>query len=292
MVSSSVVRSGSGRARYRLWCGALVALVLGSCATAPPVPREPGASAAWLGGTPRVVVRLDALQVKAWRQVTQNRPSLRSVGERTRAVWLGFDLDNLDDLKRASQAVRIVLEGDFPKGLASMMLDWNSAWKKGATPGVWTNAKLNLAVSLPEEGVVAARRGDLAPADRAEGVLRDLNPKEVETSAVWISFWSPGQALFGETGARLLPVERLDVVLSAEGDVLRGPVILRFPDERSAAAGTVLLKLFGPQVRSRFGQDLVWTVEGTQVVGTALEIRQSDLQALADKLIGPAQEDK
>jgi hypothetical protein len=238
------------------------------------------------------VVRLDAMQVKAWRRVTQSRPSLRAVGERTRAVWLGFDLDNLDDFKRAAQAVRIVLEGDFPKGLASMMLDWNSSWKKGTTPGLWTNAKLQLNVSLPEEGVVAARRGELVPADRADGVLRDLDPKEVEAAAVWLSFWSPGEALFGETGARLLPVERLDVILSAQGDVLRGPVILRFPDERSAAAGTVLLKLFGPQVHSRFGQDLEWTVEGTRVVGTALEIREADLHALAERLIGPAQEDK
>ena len=181
--------------------------------------------------------------------------------------------------------MRIVLEGDFPKGLVGLALDWNGSWKKSEVPGFWKNSKLNLSISVPRDGLVVARRGETFLAERSDGVLRDLDPKELEASDVWISFWEPGQALFGAAGAKLLPVERLDVILNAHDGVLSGPLILRFTDERAAAAATVLLKLVGPQIRSRLGQDLTWSVNGLQVVGSTLTVKQSDLSALADKLV-------
>lgn len=260
-------------------------LLLAGCATAPPVPREPGAAAAWLGGTPRVVVRLDAADVKAWAQVTGTRESLKAVGERTKTVWLGFELDHLDDLKTAADSVRIVLEGDFPRAAAGLMLDWNGAWKKGPEKGVWTSSGLGLSVSLPADGLVTVRRHDSSQAGAEVGVLRDLDPTQVEAASVWISFWNPGQALFGAPGAKLLPVERLDVVLNATGNVLEGPVILRFADERSARAALVLLKLASTQLRARLGQDLSWTTEGTRIVGATLRLKQEDLRSLAEKLV-------
>lgn len=263
----------------------VVAWALASCSTAPAVKPTPGFAAAWLGGTPRVVVRLDAKQVKAWGAVTQSRDALRAVGDRTRVAWLGFDLDDLDDLKSAAKTVRVVLEGDFPKGLAGFMLDLNAAWKKDATPGLWTNPKLDLSVTLPQDNVVTARRHDATLPVPADGVLRDLDPGSVERSAGWISFWNPGQALFGAVGARLLPVDRLDIVLSVQGDNLEGPVLLHFSNDRAAQAATVLLKLFSSQIRARLGQDLAWTVEGSTIVGQTLRWKQSDLQALAEKLV-------
>jgi len=269
----------------RLLLPLVLITLLAGCATTPSVPREPGAAAAWLGGQPQVVVRLDAAQVKAWGQVTQPREALKAVGERTKVVWLGFELDSLDDLGRAADTVHIVLEGEFPRGAASLMLDWNSAWKKTTPPGVWTNAKLGLSVSLPEEGLVAVRRHDTAPPQRAGGVLRDLDPRLLEASAVWISFWNPGQALFGPVGAKLLPVDRLDVVLTAQEGVLEGPLVLTFPDERGARAASVVLKLLAGQIRSRLGQDLDWTVEGTRLVGRTLRVKQEDLKALAETLV-------
>jgi hypothetical protein len=260
----------------------LILFVLLGCSTTPP--RDAASAAAWLGGEPRVLVRIDALQVKAWKEITSARESLRPVGGRTRTVWLGFDLDRLDGLKTAADTVHIVLEGDFPKGLAGLALDWDASWKKGPIAGVWTNQKLNLSLSLPEDGLVAAYRG-VSPPEKSTGVLRDLDPKELSASAVWISFWSPGQALFGPAGARLLPVERLDVILSSQGDLLVGPLVLWFTDERAAAAATVLLKLFAPQIRSRLGQDLEWSLDGLKVVGTMLQVKQSDLRDLAEKLV-------
>lgn len=262
----------------------LISLLAG-CATAPPIPREPGAAAAWLGGTPRVVVRLDATLVSAWRQVTQPREALKTVGERTKVVWLGFELNSLDDLATAADTVHIVLEGDFPQGAASLMLDWNAAWKKSTPPGVWTNAKLGLSVSLPEEGLVAVRRHDAAPPQPTGGVLRDLDPRLVEGSAAWITFWDPGEALFGSVGARLLPVGRLDAVLTAREGFLEGPLILHFHDDRGARAASVVLKLLSSQVRSRLGQDLDWTVDGNRLVGHTLRLKQDDLKALAETLV-------
>jgi len=271
----------------------VLALFLAGCATSPSVVHAPGYAAAWLGGTPRVLVRLDAAQVTAWGQVTKSREALKAVGDRTRVVWMGFELDHLDDLKTAADTVRVVLEGDFPKGAAGLMLDFNSSWKKGAAKGVWTNQKLDLSVSLPEDGLVAVRRHDPTPAQPSDGVLRDLDGATVQGSAVWVSFWNPGQALFGAPGARLLPVDRLDVILSSHGGVLEGPVVLRFSDERAARAAVVLLKLFGPQIRARLGQDLEWTADGSEVVGADLQVKQSDLRALAEKLVAdpvPTQE--
>lgn len=260
----------------------LLAVWLSGCATTPP--RLPGTAAAWLSGTPRVVVRLDAAQVTAWGEVTNSREALRAVGGRTKTVWLGFNLEHLDDLRTAADTVRVVLEGDFPKGIAGFMLDINSSWKK-ASPGVWTNPKLALSVNVPEDGLVTVRRNDASVAVPTEGVLRDLDPLALEAAAVWVSFWNPGQALFGPTGAKLLPVDRLDVVLTAKAGFLEGPVVLRFSDERSARAAAVLLKLFSSQIRARVGQDLEWTVEGSQLVGDTLRLKQSDLKALAEKLL-------
>lgn len=266
--------------------GFLAALVfLAGCSTAPPPVRLPGEAAAWLGGSPRAVVRLDALQVRAWGQVTGANDALKAVGDRTRTVWLGFDLASLDDLRTAADTVRIVLEGDFPRGGAGLMLDWNSAWKKGAEKGAWTNAKLEMTVSLPADNLVAVRRRDPAPARPASGVLRDLDPKAVEASALWATFWDPGEALFGTVGAKVLPVRRADVVLAAAGEFLEGPVILHFADDRAARAASVLLKLFGPQIRSRLGQDLDWSVEGPVITGSTLRLKQDDLKALAQTLV-------
>ncbi len=263
----------------------MVTAVLAGCATAPPVVRMPGAAAAWLGGQPRVVVRVDAGQVDAWGQVTKPREALKTVGERTGVVWLGFEMDNLDDLATAAETVRIVLEGDFPKGAASLMLDWNGSWKKSSPPGVWTNEALGLSVSLPEDGLVAVRRGDSAAASEAPGILRDLDPRLVEAASVWISFWDPAEALFGPAGGRLLPVFRLDVVLNAVDGFLEGPLVLHFHDERAARGASVMLKLLAPQIRSRIGQDLDWTVEDTRLIGRTLRIKQDDLKALAEKLV-------
>jgi len=262
-----------------------MAVFLASCATSPAVVPPPGYAAAWLGGTPRVLVRLDAAQVTAWGEVTRSREALKAVGDRTRVVWLGFELDHLDDLKTAADSVRVVLEGDFPKGFAGFMLDFNGSWKKGAVKGVWTNPKLDLSVSLPEDGLVAVRRHDTNPAQPSDGVLRDLDGATLQGSAVWISFWNPGQALFGTPGAKLLPVDRLDVILSAHDGMLEGPLVLHFSDERAARAAVVLLKLFGPQIRARLGQDLEWTADGSQIVGSSLQVKQSDLRSLAEKLV-------
>lgn len=264
----------------------LLALVLTGCATAPPAVQEPGAAAAWIGGTPRVLVRLDAAQVLAWSQWTKTKDALKAVGKRTKTVWLGFELDHLDDLPTAAETMRVVLEGDFPRGWVGLALDWNASWRQGPEKGVWTNPEFDLSVSLPQDGLVAVRRHDGLPARPSPGVLRDLDAVTLEGSAVWISFWDPAQALFGAAGGRLLPAERLDVVLSAsEEGWLQGPLILKFPDERSARAASVLLKLFASQIRGRLGQDLEWTVEGSRILGQTLRISQDDVRALAEKLV-------
>lgn len=263
----------------------LVPLVLlAGCATTPVKVRVPGAAAAWMGVVPRVVVHLNTAEVEAWGEVTATREALKTVGERARAVWLGFELDNLDDLAHAADTVRIVLEGDFPKGAAGLMLDWNPAWKKAGS-GVWNNAQLGLSVSLPDDGLVAVRRGEPGPARSESGVLRALDPVEVERPAVWISFWEPGEALFGTVGAKLLPVGRLDVVLENHEGFLEGPLTLHFNDSRAARAASVLLKLFAAPIRSRLGQDLTWTVDDTRIVGSTLRFRQADLRALAERLV-------
>ena len=94
------------RFSQRLCVNALIlaslVLLLAGCVTSPPVSQVPGAAAAWLGGTPRVLVRMDATQVTAWKTITQSRESLKPVGVRTKTVWMGFELDHLDDLKTAA----------------------------------------------------------------------------------------------------------------------------------------------------------------------------------------------
>jgi len=275
-----------GTLRSGRWAlGLLTVILAASCASAPPVPRVPGEAARWLGAEPRVVVRLDAAQVKLWGEVMRGREALKAVGDRTKAVWLGFELNHLDDLKTAADTVRIVLEGDFPRYLAGLALDWNGAWKKGPAPGVWTSGGLGLSVTLPTDNLVTVRRHDETPAQPSEGVLRDLDGRAVEAAAVWISFWNPGEALFGPVGAKLLPVQRLDVVLSPATDGLEGPVVLHFSDDRSARAAAVLLKLAAAPLRSRFGQDLDWSVDGSMITGTTLHLNERDLKSLADQLV-------
>jgi hypothetical protein len=231
-----------------------------------------------------VLARIDATQVTAWTTVTRG-PDLKAVGDRTRVIWLGLDLDSLDDVKTAATTMHVVLEGDFPKGAAGLLLDWNKAWTK--TPGpVWTNAKYNVSVSLPRDNVIAVRR-DAAPVIPSEGALRDLDPAALAQTAAWVSFWNPGQLLFGPAGAKLLPVDRLDVVLHQQGLYLQGPVILYFADERAARAAVVVLKLVASAIRARLGQDLTWAVDGSQIVGQTLRIKQDDLTSLAQTFIKP-----
>ena len=274
-------RSGS---RFRAaGIGALLAAVLAGCATVPPA-LPPADAVSWIGGQPRVLARLDATQVSAWHDVTST-PELKAVGERTHIVWIGLDLDSLDDLKTAAKNLHIVLEGDFPKGAAGLMLDWNKAWTK-ASPGVWTNAKYGLSVTLPRDNVITVRRDD-APVAAAPGALRDLDPAALNGSAAWISLWNPGGLLFGPVGAKLLPVSRLDVALHEQGLYLEGTVVLYFADERAAKAALVVLKLVASAVRARLGQDLTWTVEETQIVGQTLKVKQDDLKTLALTLINP-----
>lgn len=270
----------------RVLAAALVLSTLVACATAPgPGSVRPGAGADWLGGTPRAVVHLDATRVDAWRQVTQKQDALRAVGDRTRGVWMGFELNHLDDLKNAADTVRIVLEGDFPRGLVGWALDWNSAWTKAPTPGVWTNPRLDLSVTVPQDNLVTARRHAPVPVTPAAGALRDLDPRAVEAAAAWLSLWNPGEALFGPVGAKLVPVERLDVILDKSADGLEGPVVLRFADDRAARAATILLKMLAPQVKARFGQDLDWAVDGSTIVGSTLKLKTGDLVALAAALV-------
>jgi hypothetical protein len=260
-----------------------VLLTLAACASAPPA-RPAVPSQSWLGGQPRVVARIDATQVTAWNAVTRG-PELRAVGDRTRVIWLGLDLESLDDVKKAASTMHVVLEGDFPKGAAGLVLDWNSSWKKNASQ-VWTNAKYGLSVSLPRDNLVTVRRDD-SPVTPSEGVLRDLDPAVLAQSAAWISMWDPGQMLFGPVGSKLFPVQRLDVVLHQQGLYLQGPVILYFADERAARAASVVLKLVAAAIRSRLGQDLTWTVDGSRITGETLRIKQDDITGLAQTLIAP-----
>lgn len=269
----------------RWWsrCPLVALLVVAGCVTAPPS-LPPVDAASWLGGQPRVVARIDTAKVTAWKTATAS-PDLKPVGERTRVVWLGLDLENLDDLKSASRTLHAVLEGDFPKGAAGLMLDWNKAWTKPAA-GVWSNAKYGLSVTLPRDNVITIRRDNL-PVEPAPGALRDLDPAEVAKAAVWISIWDPGQLLFGATGAKLLPIHRLDVTLQEQGLYLQGPMTLYFADERAAKAAAVVLKLFAAPIRSRLGQDVTWSLDGTQIVGETVRVKQDDLAKLAQALIPP-----
>jgi hypothetical protein len=256
---------------------------LAGCATVPP-PLPPADAVTWIGGQPRVLARLDATKVTAWRDATAT-PELKAVGDRTHIVWIGLDLDSLDDLRTAAQNLHVVLEGAFPKGAAGLMLDWNKAWTK-ASPDVWTNAKYGLSVTLPRDNVITVRRDD-APVTPSAGALRDLDPAALAESAVWVSLWNPGEILFGPVGARLLPVDRIDVALHEQGLYLEGPVVMYFANERAAKAAGVVLKLVASAIRSRLGQDLTWTVEGTQIVGQTLKVKQDDLKTLALQLINP-----
>lgn len=258
-------------------------LSLAGCATVPPA-LPPAEAVAWLGGQPRLLARIDATQVTAWRDITRG-PDLRAVADRTRVVWLGLDLDNLDDLKAAAQTLHVVLEGDFPKGAAGVMLDWNSSWKKAPGP-IWTSVKYGLSVSLPRDNIITVRR-DTAPVVASPGALRDLDPGAVAAQAVWMSFWNPGELLFGAVGAKLLPVDRLEVVLHEQGLYLEGPVIMYFADERAAKAASVVLKLVAGALRARLGQDLTWTLDGSQITGQTLRVKQDDLKTLAQSLVAP-----
>jgi len=258
-------------------------VVLAGCVSAPPA-LPPLAATSWLGGQPRVLARIDATQVTAWNAVTRG-PDLKAVGDRTRVIWLGLDLDTLDDVKAAASTMHVVLEGDFPKGAAGLLLDWNGAWTKSPGP-VWSNPKYNVSVSLPRDNVIAVRR-DPTPVVPSAGALRDLDPAELAQTAAWVSFWNPGQLLFGPVGAKLLPVDRLDVVLHQQGLYLQGPVILYFSDERAARAASVMLKLVGNAIRARLGQDLTWTVDGAKIVGETLRLKQDDLTSLAQTFIKP-----
>lgn len=260
---------------------AWAATVLIGCATVPP--RAPGEAAQWLGGSPRVVVRVDATQVKAFTQVAAQHEELRDVGNRTKTVWLGFTVDGLD-LAAAAPTASLVLEGDFPRGAASWMLDWNPSWKKQGPQGPWTSQALGFTVGLPVDGVVTVHRRTPVPAT-SPGALRDVDPVVMGASALWLSFWEPGEALFGATGAKLLPVARMDVALQAVGDTLEGPVVLHFADERGARAASVLLRLMAPQILARFGQELTWTVEESRLIGDHLSWTQDELRAFTESLV-------
>ena len=232
--------------------GALI-LGLAGCVSAPPA-RSPGEAASWLGGTPSALVRIDPTQVKAWGQVTGSRPDLKEVGARTRMVWVGLDPESLGDLDGAAARAHLVLEGDFPKTAATLMLSFSSDWVQEPAAGVWTNPKQELSVCIPEEGLVSVRRRDPSVPHPSAGVLRDLTAADWGTNAVWVTLWNPSQVLFGEAGAKLLRISRLDLALAARGENLEGPVALRFADERSARGALVLLKLFTKQIQTRTGQ--------------------------------------
>jgi len=274
------------RGGLRVALAALGLAALVGCATAPAPVRAPGEAAAWLGEAPRVVVRIDPQRAAGLAQLLPSGASWKALADRTRAVWAGFDIDNLDDRPQAARTLRLVLEGNFPRGAVAWALDWNPDWKRRSTPPpVWDLKAAPLAVSLPEEGlVVGGRRLVTAP---NPGVLRDLEARSVEAAAVWVSFWNPGRALFGGPGEKILPVKRLDVVLDDHEGVLEGPVILTFHDELAARAASVLLKVFAPQIRSRLGQDLDWEVSGSRITGTTLRLTPGALKALAAQFTTP-----
>jgi len=266
-----------------LFCAGVCLVV--SCSTAPQRPRIPGEAAQWLGGQPQIVVRIDTKAVTAWSAVVKTHPDLSALGGRTRVVWAGFDLASLDGWKNAASSVRLVLEGDFPKGLVGFALDWNNRWQKGAEKGLWTNQKLDLTVEVPQDDLVAVRRHHPDAFDESPHVLRGLGPQPMEASSLWLTFWDPGEVLFGPQAGKLLPVERLDLSLHAVDDRLEGQVILYFFDERAARAATVLLKLFSPVIQQRFGQSLTWAAQGTSLVGSGLNWKQSDVNTLAQTLV-------
>jgi hypothetical protein len=165
------------------------------------------------------------------------------------------------------------------------MLSFNGDWTKESTGAVWSNSRQGLSVSIPDEGLVTVRRQDRSVPAQTPGVLRDLDPAALGHAAVWVSFWDPAGALVGTAAEKLLEIRRLDLVLSVRGEVLEGPVILRFADERSAKGAGVLMKLFARQIREKVGQDLAWTVEGSTVKGSTFRVSQKDLTDLALKLL-------
>lgn len=259
--------------------------LLASCATAPSGPIQTAVASAFLETQAAVVLRLDARAVKAWSTALSSEPELAALGPRTRVVWAALDFQHWDDWSQAAQAARLVLEGDFPRFGVTTMLSLDRQWQRTSTPDTWKNTKIGWNVAIPRDNLVVAYPGSdhgLRPDLR---VLKDLDPEEAARHALWLSFWNPGSALFGSTGAKVLPVQRLDVVLDPVTDGLEGKVLVHFEDERSARAATVLMKLSGPAIRNRWGQDLQWTAQGATLEGSPVRISEKDLESLARQLL-------
>ncbi len=114
--------------------------------------------------------------------------------------------------------MHVVLEGDFPKGAAGLLLDWNNIVDEGLARSVDQRQVRTFGQPAARQHAhrEARRRARVTP---AQAFCATSTPRPCERVAVWMSFWNPGELLFGPVGAKLLPVDRLDVDAARAGPV-------------------------------------------------------------------------
>ncbi|NNM68206.1 MAG: hypothetical protein HKM06_09370 [Spirochaetales bacterium] len=271
----------------------LAFLLVAACATQPPHPEMPTYAAGYLAEGASVVGKISLTASPELKKKLDEHASLRDVVDRTRDLWFSFSLKGL---KPAGW--RLVLMGDFPKGLVGWALDGKPGWKKQNEPGPqWRDVKAGVSVALPEDGVVLASAQSFEPNDLVWNarLARELPSAVLQKTDLFVDIQSPSGVLFGEAGSRLIPIQELRLALQATSDGWEGPIVLILPNEQAARTTRFLLKIWAASVASQAPpaqgslqaqlSQLVWTVRGSTLVADHFVFKNSTLLGLVDKLL-------
>jgi hypothetical protein len=273
----------------------LLALMLfAACSTQPPHPEMPTYAAGYLAQGASVVGKLSLAASPELKKKLDEHASLRDVVDRTRDLWFSFRLKGLKPTDW-----RLVLTGDFPKGLVGWALDGKPGWKKQNEPGPqWRDARAGVSVTLPEDGVVLASPQSFQTDDLLWNahLARELPSDLIQKTDLFVDIQSPSGVLFGNAGTRLIPIQELRLALHATSDGWEGPIVLILPDEQAARTTRFLLKIWAASAATQAStspgslqaqlSQLVWTVQGSTLVADPFIFKNSTLLGLVDKLLG------
>lgn len=280
--------------------GALVLIgTLTSCASNPPRPVTVGYGEGFLPSGGEVVGQIRLEKVPRLRSVLEKHPSLRDIAGRIQRLWFTLDIE-----KYHPKDWHLVLDGDFPQGAVGWVLDNNKAWvrqNEGVTQ--WRNDSLGLHITLPEERIVLASNTAFAPADTRwkTDVPGRFPGRLMESGDFTLVLDSPVEGFLGKAAAKMLRVKEVWVVLSPAGDLMSGSLVLKMDDERSAKAGTVIMRLLKggmgalveearregkePSPLLELLKNVEWNQEGTDVRGTGFAVNYGLLESFLDKMI-------
>lgn len=286
-------------AYWKVFLFAGLGALLASCASSPPRAVSVGYGEGFLPAGGEIVGQLRLEKVPRLRSALEKHESLRDIAGRIERLWFSLDIE-----KYHPKSWRLVLDGNFPKGAVGWVLDSNKSYVK-QTDGVeqWANPALGLHITLPEERIVLASNAPFQPGDTLwkKEVPDQFPGSQMESADLVLVMVSPVEGFLGKAAAKMLRVNQVWVALQAAGDSLTGTLVLQMDSERSAKAGTVIMRLLRggmtamveearregkePSPLVELIKNVEWNQDGTSVRGTSFSVDYRLLEDFLNKMI-------